>query len=197
MTKPKRPPRPKKHDRLTNPDVTAAESACYHAVAPFDRVAREMEKKWGIDRLPELVSASMSQRYGAALAHMNECINERDPAKTAAAAQNCIRGLQAMDAEATAAGHQPATGAFWEYELDGWKFAVLHDEREWQTAKDARPELTFFTMREAALAMRSWCQALPIEKIKHHLPAATVSKLPPGEKLPASFWATGGDIIPF
>ncbi len=196
MANPKRPKR-RKLDRLVSPDVTAAENACHHAIAPFDRVAREMEKKWGIDRLPELVAPEMAQRYGAALAHMNDCLDKADPEATAAAAQNCIRGLNAMDNAASAAGYQPATGAFWEYDLDGWKFAVLLDDREWQTAKEKRPDLTFFTMREAALAMRAWCQALPIEKIKHHLPAATVSKLPPGDKLPASFWATGGDIIPF
>lgn len=192
-----RPKRPKKLDRLTCPDVSASENACHYAIAPFDRAATEMEKKWGIDRLPELVSPEMAAKYGMALGQMNEAAANRDPQLTAHKAAICIRGLHAMDAEATAAGHRPATGAYTEYELDGWKMAVLHDQREWQSAKEARPDLTFFTMREVALAMRSWCQALPIEKVKHHFPAATVKNLPDGEKLPASFWATGGDFIPF
>lgn len=192
-----RPQRRRKFDPLTAPDVTKEQNACHHAVAPFDRAAADMERKWGIDRLPELVSPELAARFGTAVSEMNEAMENRDAALTAQKAAACIRGLGVLDAEATAAGHQPATGSHWEYELDGWTIAVLHDDREWQTFKDQRPDLTYFTKREVALALKSWCEAHPIEKIKHHFPAATISKLPKGEKLPPSFWATGGDVIPF
>lgn len=197
MNKQIRHKRPPKKDRLTDPDVTKEENACHYAAAPLDRAARDMEARWGIDRLPELVKPETAEKYGFSLGRLNEAIEKRDAKDTAAWAAVCIRGLHAMDAEATAAGHQPATGDHWEYELDGWKIAVLHDDRQWQTFKDQRPDMAHFTKREVALALKAWCQALPIEKIKHHLPAATISKLPAGEKLPASFWATGGDTIPF
>jgi hypothetical protein len=102
----KRPRRERKADRLMSPDATKAQIECDYAIAPMDRLALEMDRKWGIDRLPELVTPEMATRYGQAMAHMNECIRLGDPAKCVAAANNCIRGLHAMDAEATKLGKQ-------------------------------------------------------------------------------------------
>ena len=47
----KKPIRQTKFDRLMNPGASEAELRCDYAVAPFDRVALDMERIWGIDRL--------------------------------------------------------------------------------------------------------------------------------------------------
>lgn len=193
-----RPRRQKKADRLLHVDAQKDEIACDYAVAPFDRVATQMDEKWGIDRLPELVSPETAQRYGFALAHLNECIQERKPAEAAAAAQNCIRGMQALDAEATAAGHQPATGEFWEYELethDGrppFRFAILKDGAEWKTLKANRPDLEFYNLREIAIAVQHYASRYPIGEVKELFPAANIVSI----KEPCDF-KNGGDPIPF
>ena len=176
----KRPRRERKGDRILNPDATKAQIECDYGIAPMDRLAEEMNVKWGIDRLPELVTPEMATRYGAAIAHLNDCIREQDPAKCAAAANNCIRGLHAMDAEATELGHQPASGDFWEYELEGengqppFRFGILKDDAGWKTAKSKRPDLEFYTMREAAIALRTKIKTAPIEAIKDAFPGASV-----------------------
>ena len=48
----KRPRRERKADRLMSPDATKAQIECDYAIAPMDRLALEMDRKWGIDRLP-------------------------------------------------------------------------------------------------------------------------------------------------
>jgi hypothetical protein len=170
----KRPRRERKADRLMSPDATKAQIECDYAIAPMDRLALEMDRKWGIDRLPELVTPEMATRYGQAMAHMNECIRLGDPAKCVAAANNCIRGLHAMDAEATKLGKQPASGAYTEYDLDGWKIGILHDDAEWRTAEAARPDLQFFSLREAAIALKTKIDTPPIAAVKAAFPGARV-----------------------
>jgi hypothetical protein len=194
----KRPRRQRKSDRLLCPDATAKEIQCDYSIAPLDRLALVMDHKWGIDRLPELVSVEMAQRYGTAMAHLNDCIREADPAKCAAAAQNCMRGLNAMDAEATAAGQPQASGEYWEYELpatDGnppFKFAIMRDGFEWRTAQAVRPDLEFYTMREAAIALQTYVRSPLLSEVKKQFPASEIIKIKP----PVDF-AAGGDPIPF
>lgn len=197
MANPQHPRRQRKGDRLTNPDSTAAEIECDYALAPMDRLATEMEMRWGIDQLPALVAPATAQKYGAAIAHLNACIESRDPAKTRAAAENCIRGLTAMDAEAKVSGHQPAQGKFLEYELpevDGsppFRFAILEDGNEWMVAKDKRPDLRFYTMREIAVALQHYDSRFAIGEVKDYFPGARVTKIKSDFTT-----ANGGDPMP-
>ena len=197
MTSPKRPRRTNKGDRLTGLRDRKNEIACDHAVAPFDRAARDHDQRWGIDRLPELVSPALAAKYGEALAHLNECIAAEDPARVADAASNCIRGMAAMDAEAIASGHAPSTGEHWEYELrdesEVFRFAIIKNEREWPALKAARPDLLIFTMHEAAVALRGLSKKVAIEAVKNHFPGAKVQNSP---QLPKSFF-DHGDVIDF
>jgi len=127
-----------------------------YAVAPFDRKAEEMDEKWGIDRLVELVSAETAAKYGSAMAKFNDAIDAGDPSVTAARAQVCIRGMEAMDAEAAAAGAQRASMDVWEVEVAGELYGVMRDARSWQAIKAQRPEMTLVSLREVALALKYW-----------------------------------------
>lgn len=179
-TQAQRPRRERKGDRLLNPDATRAQIQCDYCVAPLDRVAEEYDRKWGIDRLPELVSTDTAEKYGFSIGKLNEALAAADPEQTKAWAAVCIRGLHALDAEATRLGAKPATGDFIEYELEGengeppFRFGILKDGREWQTAKAARPDLEFYTIREAAIALRTKIRTPPIQAVKDEFPGATV-----------------------
>lgn len=169
------PIRQRKHDRLMTPGASSAEIACDHAVAPFDRACRDMERKWGIDRLPELVAPEMSARFGKAMGVMNDAINAEDPDATAAAAANCVRGLQAMDAAATAAGHQPLNPAVWEVEYEGQRFGIIRDVEEWAAAAAQRPGMTLYTLREVAVALAASKHA--VTAVKAAFPGAQVTAI--------------------
>lgn len=195
-----RPRRKRKGDRLLNPGAKRTEIETDHAVAPFDQMATEMDVRWGIDRLPSLVTPELASRYGAAVAYLNECIRENDPAKTIAAVNNCLRGMEAMNAEAERLGATPASGDYIEYELEAepggepFRFGILKDGCEWQAAKAERPDLEFYTLREVAIALRAKIQTGPIAEIKKQFSGAEVVEhrppQTPVEKLV-------DDIIPF
>ena len=200
MAHPKRQRRQKKADRLLCPDASSSEIECDYGIAPMDRVATIMDLKWGIDRLPELVSPDMAAKYGRAMAHMNECIRLGDPANCAAAAQNCIKGLNAMDADAEQNGMDQATGTLFEFELDpsdggeAFHFGVMEDGVQWQTAKAKRPDLMLFTKREIAMALQAYVRSPMVAATKDAFPGSEITKIKPN---PPVDYKNGGDIIPF
>lgn len=173
MTRPARPRRQRKADRLLHPDATAAEIECDYGVAPFDRLVEELDAKWGIDRLPELVSPELAAKYGAALAQLNDAIRDRDPARCAHKAAVCMKGLRKMDEEAEAAGHPKADPGIIECDLDGWKFGIMTDARAWKAA----PKATYpvFSLREIGNALKERGAAHPmVEAAKAAFPGSEV-----------------------
>jgi len=189
MTKrPAKPKRQKKSDRLLHSEARKEEIMVDYALAPMDRLAVEMDRKWGIDMLPELVSIDTAQKYGSAMAKLNAAIEANDPAETKTRAEVVMRGLQAMDAEATRLGAQPASTDVWETELNGVKYGVMKDGRAWQQIQDQRSDLKLVTLREVAVALEAWSQSVTggvVEKVKEHFGdgADVVAFRPSGEKL--------------
>ncbi len=185
-----RPHRRRLDDRQMHAGKTKGQTACDMALAPFDEAAWSFENKWGIGRLEELVTPDMAARYGKAVEHLHACIADDNPDTTAAAAANCIRGLHAMDAAATAAGHKPAPGDIWIAEADGMKFAVMRDIRLHPIAAEMYPGLRLYSLREGALALQNYGQSV-----------ATVKDAFPGAEITAirkSDWAEKlNDDIPF
>lgn len=194
MTAHARPRRQRKGDRLLNPGTSQAEIRCDYALAPLDRLALDMDMVWGIDRLPELVSPDTAEKYGFSIGKLNAAVNDTNPEDVKAWAAVCMRGLLAMDAEARKLGRKPAAGNYTEHEIDGWKFAILHDGAEWKTAKAARTDLQFFTLREVGVALKASGATHPIvDEIKNHFPTAKVTAIRPRTKLEQDL----DDEIPF
>lgn len=186
-----RPNKARKTDRIVHPGVSPEEMRCDMATAPFDRVTRDMERTWGIDRLPELVSVNTAEKWGAAIAKLNSAIAANDPEEVKSRVEVCIRGYAAMDAEARAAGHQPSDPAIWEYEYEGHRFGIIADGREWPAAYAKRPGLTIYTMQEVAIALRASKAANPvIEAVKQHFPGGYISDI-------RELIEAGGDELPF
>lgn len=189
-----RPRRERKADRILTPDARAEEIRCDAALAPLDRLARQMDDRWGVDRLVELVSPETAERYGSALAKLNEAIRESDPPTVLHRAKVCIRGLEAMDAEALELGRTPNTGEYWEYEYEDLKFAIVRDNSEWPLVKKERPELQIYSLREIAVILKSVAGISFIDTVKREFPQAEIKKIK--ERLPDDFWENGGDPIP-
>lgn len=149
---PGRQKRQKKADRMISGHQRKDAIMIDYAVAPVDRLANQMDEKWGIDVLPELVSVETAQKYGSAISKMNDAISSGDVEECKLRCEVVIRGLRAMDAEAERMGAQRASTDVWEVEVDGKVFGVMKDGRSWKTIKDQRPEMELLTLREVALA---------------------------------------------
>lgn len=166
VQKPKRPTKPKrqkKSDRLMYSGISKEEMMTDMAVAPMDRLAEQMDRTWGIDMLPELVSPATAAKYGSAMAKLNAALAANDPAETQLRAEVVMRGLHAMDAEAKQLGAQPASTEVWEVELNGKVVGIMRDARNWKAIKANRPNLELVTLREVAVALAAWQQTVPAE----------------------------------
>ena len=183
----KRPRRQKVGDRLITPNATDLEVACDHAVAPFDRVARQIEATWGIDRLPELVSPETAAKYGSAIAKLNAALGAEDREAVAARAGVCIRGLQAMDKEARAAGHTPMPEGFWMYQNEGKTFIVSRNVGDWPLIQEMHPGVPIYSMHEVAVAISKLSET--VVAIKEHFPKSQIKEIRNKEEL--------DDAIPF
>ena len=153
-TKPRQSKRQKKSDWILHGNQAKDAIMCDYAVAPVDRLVTEMDRKWGTDRLPELVDVKMAQKYGSAVAKMNAAVEAGDVEECRKRCEVVVRGLQAMDAEAERVGAQKACTDVWEVEIDGELFGIMRDGRGWRAIKEQRPELELLTLREVALAYK-------------------------------------------
>jgi len=171
-----RPTRQKKDDRILHKGATANEIKSDLALAPFDAAVREMDKRWGVDRLPELVSTESAAKWGKAMAGLNAAIDAQDPDKVKFWCEVCIRGLSAMDAEAVALGRQVSDPDIWEYELDGTVFGIIADNREWPAAYAKRPGIAIYTLREVAVALQAHKNGL-VNAAKLAFPGAEIKAI--------------------
>ena len=185
------PRRLRKEDRLTCPGSTAEEVQCDFALGPLDTKTRAMDLKWGVNRLSELVSIETAQKFGFSVGKLNEAINAVDPANSAAWAGVCMRGLDAMDAEATRLGHAPIPPAIWQLEVGGVVCAILQDFDQWPAAQAALPGVRLYSLREVALALEAYGQT--VAAVKDAFPGATVQRVRPMSELEESL----NDEIPW
>lgn len=182
-----------KFDRLLAPAATAAELRCDYAVAPYDAACRDAERVWGIDRLQELVTPELAARYGAAMAHLNECINEGDAAKVAAAAANCVKGLAAMDAEARKLGHAPAPADVLQFVHEGTRYGIMRRVEDWPPLAAAYPDLTLVSLIEVGNALALYRQGTALAAAHAAFPGAVVTASRPLSALEKEL----GDEIPW
>ena len=82
---------------IVTPEYLAACEAVSEALKPLDRVAVEMEAKWGVGRLTRLVPPDVAALFGSAKAKLDQAIFANDPAEVAKRAAVLIRGWQKLD----------------------------------------------------------------------------------------------------
>lgn len=168
-----RPTRQKKDDRILHKGATANQIRADLSLAPFDKAVREMDRKWGVDVLPELVSVESAEKWGKAMAGLNGAIDAQDPDKVKFWVEVCLRGLAAMDAEAVALGRPMSDPDIWEYEYEGTTFGIIEDGRQWPAAYAKRPGIAIHTMREVAIALHAHRNGL-VDAVKLSFPGAEV-----------------------
>lgn len=198
----RKPRRPQKRDTFTNPDASQMDTLCHYALGPFDRMSWEMDRKWGVDRLPELVTPDLAAIWGRTMANLDAAIRAAYDAKDAdasdaaranivACVESGLRGFKAMDAQAEQMGAKPADTSLIEANIDGYHFAILPDGAAWPILKQQRPELVTVTLRDVALALQLYeGSKWAVEEINKTLPDARLKSVKPD-------YANGGDLIPF
>lgn len=181
MTKKKRPTRrkPPAPDRGVSRDFTASYSRQYDkvqsALVDYDRVASEFERKWGVDRLPELVDADLRERFWQTVHRLNLAIDKNDPDEVRRHADAAARGWHALDRAALAAGALPPSGEGWDAPIDETR--VL---RVCRTIEDAcvsqreRPDVVAVSVEEVARIWKVWDERDILAQAKQAFPGAEI-----------------------
>ena len=89
------------------------------------------ETKWGVGRLERLVSPATLAAYQRGWSVYREALEQGDHEAVAAVGPRMVQALAYMDAEATAAGHQPLAPETWEAAMpDGTVLVVVRTSAE-------------------------------------------------------------------
>mgnify|MGYP003629781426 FL=1 len=185
----------RKPDRITAPADygKTVPMAIYHAVQPLDVLAVRMEEKWGVNRLPGLVTPATAAKFGSAKAKLDAALEDNDVDAVVRRAAVMIRGWQAMDAEAAASGAQPCEANAWVWRDDNdVPHAFVRDVAEATAYQRANPGVNCWSMDEVVRVAASFSkrQAELITSVKDQFPGAQVSRVGKKLKFP-------NDEIPF
>lgn len=94
-------------DQLDQEKLRAEQKIVDMLLSPLNRVAKELEEKWGLDRLPGLVNEDLTERFAAAAQKLGDAIATKDQGRIKERAEIMRRGWIKLDTEAEAAGHEP------------------------------------------------------------------------------------------
>ena len=97
----------------------------------LDTVSRSMEQKWGVDRLPRLVSEILRIKFEQQRNLLEAAIKSNDAARISKQSEGMRRAWVALDQAATADGHMPLGNAVWtEKHKTGDVIAVYRDDAQ-------------------------------------------------------------------
>lgn len=109
--------------------------AVQRALAPLDRMATEMERKWGgVERLTSFVSPELAAKFGSAQDKLNVAIRINDPEAVAAKVAVLMRGWQALDKAATEAGADKLQPSCIGASHNGQSYIIVTDEADYERA---------------------------------------------------------------
>jgi hypothetical protein len=169
----------RKPDALTQRDgyTDPIAEGIHHSIKPLDRIATEMEIKWGCDRLVSLVAPQTAAKFGSAKAKLDAAIELNVAAEVAKTASVMMRGWAALDAEATKGGHRPLEPNIWSHTTEaGFRFAVAQGNADAIKALKTHDDLEgvhVYSLDEIGRLLESAAMSL-VNATKERFPGATV-----------------------
>ena len=137
-------------DRITAPVTSAKEAAWQSAVQPVDRAVTDIERRWGsVRRLLELATPDIAGKYGSAWHKLEDALTGKDVKEVAHRGSVVVRGLEALEASATANGHEPAdVGVVWHITEGGVDYAVVQHICDARQAAVLYPKSRVWSLEE-------------------------------------------------
>jgi len=132
-------------------DLNPAQLEINNWIIRLDDVARAVEARWGIDRLPGLVSPETQAKWQRHVAKLDDAITSSDLPLVRDLAQGAIRGYARLEVEAVSLGAEKNRPEVWDIRSPetGIHYRVcktLQDARLWAF----QPEAVVYTLEEIA-----------------------------------------------
>jgi len=165
----------------------------------LDHLAKQMETKWGVDRLPLLVSDQLRAAFYQQKDLLDEALTSGDLALIDIQVGGMKRAWEALDQAATQSGQPILSADIWEVKLpvSGRIVAFVKTSAEAQAI--ARPDLETWTVSEIAQLIDGMDEN--VRAVKQLFPGAEVTaitkKETPSQTDEKPFDWSKGDEIPF
>ena len=181
-----------KNRRVKKPDTTAlrrmmgtavTSEATYRKIQNYltecDRVVSEYERRWGIERLPLLVSPELRDRFWQQIDKLNDAIHRDAPNDVEHHVAVTLRAYAALEKEAIAMGGVEIGDDVWTAEAqDGTVVAVVRDVHAVGGIKKEMPDALVYCVQEVAAIVSKWSeQNKLVADVKDVFPGAVVSEV--------------------
>jgi len=178
-----------KNRRVKKPDTTAlrrmmgtavTSEATYRKIqnylTEYDRVVSEYERRWGIERLPLLVSPELRDRFWQQIDKLNDAIHRDAPNDVEHHVAVTLRAYAALEKEAIAMGGVEIGDDVWTAEVDGKVVAVVRDVHAVGGIKKEMPDALVYCVQEVAAILAKWSeQNKLVADVKDVFPGAVVT----------------------
>lgn len=156
------------------------------ALKPLDALASEMEARWGVGRLQELVSPATAAKFQSAKHKLDLAIADGGVGEVIKRAGVLMRGWQALEQEAIDAGNKPMPADVWiaSVEAENGKPAVQYAiAKNNSDASLAQSGLVVYTLPEVARIIRAFNDGLlcHANDVKAAFPKAVITDVRPKE----------------
>lgn len=164
--------------RVTQYASASAWDKTQSAVLEFDKAATVYEERWGRDRLADLASPALRERFYQQIYRMNQAISAVDWREVEHQCSVTLRGYAALEAAALADGHKPLEGRFWDAPMpDGRVLCVCPNYHEaGKVARQRKGEdVLVYSVEEIANILATNEVAKAVGIVKSAFPGATVT----------------------
>lgn len=165
------------------------------ALEHLDEVATQCERRWGVDRLPRLVSIDLAERFYRQLDKLNAAILEEATGGSMANVEHEAGRMgnawRALDAAAEAAGAEEASGMYLGARMaDGRSLVICSDLEAVGVWRQYNPDspAAVWTVDEVVKMLEGFDL---VNRTKHLFEGATIEDVRPAQKLN---WARGDEL---
>jgi hypothetical protein len=156
------------------------------ALKPLDALASEMEARWGVGRLQELVTPATAAKWQSAKHKLDLAIADGGVGEVIKRAGVLMRGWQVLEQEAMDAGNKPMPVDIWiaSVEAENGKPAVQYAiAKNNSDASLAQSGLVVYTLPEVARIIRAFNDGLlcHTDAVKAAFPKAVITDVRPKE----------------
>lgn len=145
-----------------------------------DKVARDMEQRWGIGKLEQLADPALATRFEQARQNFNHALGQESISEVVAKAEDMIRGWRIIEKKVLEAGHKPECEKVWHMVNDeGKKYAFVNDSSDHVYFDN---DITVISMEEVIRIIEAHYKEVYVD-IKSSFPGAEITKITKKEEL--------------